>query len=276
MVIPETLNVSSSSPDSPIGMYRERIESTPSRYAQTKASGLLDVTPGDLSRRNIFRKIFLLLATVFGFFNLNAQSRWSFELQFGVVQSLDLPLVFYQHGYPEIRLNKADYYSEPLNDPPYWNWRFSRWKKKKSIEFEAVHHKFFLKNPPPGVEMFQVTHGYNMLFLNRGWEVGKYIVRAGLGTGLVHPESRVRGLYYEFGSGLDLPGYRIRGITANLSGARQFPIGKYFFVNAEAKIHASVANIDIVNGHARMHTVVFQLILGPGVNWAVKEEGCCE
>jgi hypothetical protein len=64
----------------------------------------------------------------------------------------------------------------------------------------------------------------------------------------------------------------MRGAGINLSGARQFRISKTFFVNAEAKIHASVAKAPIVKGYARVNIVVFQLVLGPGVNWCVKPE----
>ena len=36
-------------------------------------------------------------------------------------------------------------------------------------------------------------------------------------------------------------------------------------------MNAAVANIPIVDGHARVHIVVFQFIVGPGFNWAVRE-----
>lgn len=204
---------------------------------------------------------------------LQAQTRWSFELHFGVVHSLDLPLTFYQQGFPDIKVAKADFYSEPLIDPPYWDWRFTKWFKNKSIEFEAIHHKFYLKNLPTEVQKFGVSHGYNMLMLNHGRQVKKFILRAGLGTALVHGESTVRGMVYMNGPGFDLPGYRLRGIVLNLAAARQFKISKSFFVNAELKVNATTAKIPIVNGHARMNVVVFQFILGPGVNWCVREEG---
>lgn len=207
-----------------------------------------------------------ILCSIFSF----SQTRWSFELQFGVVQSLDLPLVIKQQGYPDIIINKADFYSEPLVDPPYWSWRFSKWFKNKSIEFEAIHHKFYLRNKPAEVDRFGISHGYNMVLFNHGRQLGKVILRAGVGSAFVHGESTIRGMSYPEGPGFDIKGYRLKGLSLNFAVARQFRINKTFYINSEAKINTSFANIPIVNGHARVNILVFQLILGPGINWCVR------
>jgi hypothetical protein len=149
-------------------------------------------------------KLFLFLLSFCFFVSVNAQSRWSFELQFGGVQSLDLPLTFHQEGYPDIRIQKADFYSESFATPPYWDWRFAKWFKKRSIELEAVHHKFYLRNKPAEVERFGISHGYNIFFLNYGMQFGKYFVRAGAGAAVLHAESTVRGMEYPEGPGFDL------------------------------------------------------------------------
>jgi len=215
--------------------------------------------------------LFLFLVSVSPF-RASSQTRWSFELQFGVVHSLKLPLTFYQKNYPDIRVSKADFYSEPLNDPPYWDWRFTKWFKNRSIQFEAIHHKFYLKNLPAEVDRFGISHGYNMVMFNYGTLFRKYIFSAGAGSAFVHGESTVRGKVYPEGPGFDIYGYRLRGLSINLAAARQVKINKTFFVNAELKVNAAVANIPIVDGHARVNIVVFQFIMGPGFNWAVREE----
>lgn len=200
-----------------------------------------------------------------------SQTRWSFELHGGVIHNLRLPLVIHQNGYPDIRINKAHFHSEPLNDPFYWDWRFTKWVKKKSIEFEAIHHKLYLVNKPAEVDQFQITHGYNMLMLNHGRVAGKFIVRAGLGSVLLHVENTIRGMEYPVGPGFDWKGYRLSGILLNIGFAKQFKLSKTFFINTEVKMNASVVNAPVVNGYARVHIVVFQLILGPGFNWSVRE-----
>lgn len=189
----------------------------------------------------------------------------------GIVHNLKLPLIFRQSGFEDIQIRKAEFYSEPLNDPYYWDWRFARWVNKKSFEFEAIHHKIYLKNLPPEIQRFGISHGFNMLTLNHGREWRGIIFRAGIGSVLIHPESTVRGMKYPEGAGFDLPGYRLRGITMGFGVAKQISFGKYFFVNTEGKVNASILNAPIVNGYARVYNVVFQLILGPGVNWGVKE-----
>lgn len=196
--------------------------------------------------------------------------QWSFELHGGVVYNYPLPLIFEQKGYPDIRINKAIYRSEPLNDPYYWDWRFSRWKNNRSVEFEAIHHKIYLANKPADVQRFGISHGFNILTVNRGWRNRICIFRAGLGSVLVHPESTVRNLEYPVGPGFDFPGYRLRGIVLNIAAARRLEFGKYFFVNAECKITGSMVNADIVQGKAKVHLATFHFILGPGINWNVR------
>lgn len=219
--------------------------------------------------------LFAIIILLFSFSFTAAQTRWSFELNGGVTHNLRLPLIFHQQGYPDIRINRAHYYSEPLIDPPYGMWRVSKWIRKKSIQFEYTHHKIYLKNTTSQVQDFGISHGFNMLAFNYGIEKGKFIFRSGLGSVLIHPESTVRGMHYQNGPGFDLKGYRLRGMVAHLSASRQFRFGKTFFINSEFKISGAVVNAPIVLGHARVHIVVFQLVLGPGFNWAVKENCPC-
>jgi hypothetical protein len=180
------------------------------------------------------------------------QSRWSFELQAGTVYSLNLPLIIRQSGYPDIKIKRADYDSEPFKTPPYWNIRVTKWWKKKSIEVEFVHHKFYLRNKPAEVQRFGISHGFNMLFLNHGREIGKYILRGGVGTSFIHAENTVRGMKYPEAEKFDLGSHDVRGIALNLSCARQIKLNKTFFFNAEAKLHAAVADVPVVNGSAQL------------------------
>ncbi len=195
---------------------------------------------------------------------------WSFELHGGIVYNYPLPLVFRQSGQPDIRIQKALFYSEPLNDPFYWDWRFSRWRKNKAFEFEAIHHKIYLLNKPSEVQHFGISHGFNILSFNRAWQKKHYILRVGAGSILVHAESTVRGKEYYVGPGFNLKGYRVRGALINLAIAKRLNFNDYFFTNIEAKITGAILNADIVDGKARVHSLVFHLILGPGVNWNVR------
>lgn len=199
-----------------------------------------------------------------------AQDRWSFELHGGVAGNLRLPLRIMQDGYPDIYIPAAHFASEPLISPWYWDWRFTRWKNSKSIEFEAIHHKLFLVNKPPEVQRFGISHGFNMLFFNRSFQKSTFVLRPGLGSVLVHPESTVRNQVYPEGPGFDMKGYRLRGVALNLAIARPIDISRHFFINIEGKVTTSYVWVPIQNGSARLWNVAFQFIIGPGVNWAVK------
>lgn len=109
-----------------------------------------------------------------------AQSSWSFELHGGGAYNLPMPLHIRQQGYPEIKL-RARFDSESFILPVYWDWRFSRWENGKSWEFEAIHHKLYLDNTTPEVQKFNISHGFNMIMVNRGFEKRLFRYRAGLG-----------------------------------------------------------------------------------------------
>jgi hypothetical protein len=205
-------------------------------------------------------------------FTLLAQSsRWSFELHGGGVYNARLPLIIKQEGYPDIRIEKAVFHSEPFVSPFYWDWRFTKWFKNKSIEFEAIHHKLYLINKPIEVQRFGISHGFNMMMFNHGRQIKSFIGRVGLGSVLLHPESTIRDKKYVEGPGMDIHGYKLRGIVLNIALAKQIKFGKHFFINTEGKITAATAKSPIVDGYARVYNVAFQLILGPGFNWCVKE-----
>jgi len=194
---------------------------------------------------------------------VEAQTFWCFELQLGYAMSMPTSLIIKQKGYNDIKINNAEYKTESLNDPLYWSWRIARWRKNKSIEFEAIHHKFFLQNLPIEVQRFSVSHVYNMIFLNKGFNVNKTIWRLGLGTTIVHGESTIRNKSYSEGTGFDIKGHRLRGVGINLAISKQLKINRLISWNIESKINAAYAHIPIVNGYAIMPMMALQIITGP-------------
>ncbi len=114
------------------------------------------------------------------------------DLQGGTALNLLTPLTVWQEGYPELKFT-AHYSVKPLEESPYYSWRIARWKGKRAWELELVHFKLYLDNPPPQIQCFQITHGYNLLTVNRAWDREKYILRAGAGLVIIHPETIVRG-----------------------------------------------------------------------------------
>jgi hypothetical protein len=74
------------------------------------------------------------------------------------------------------------------------------------------------------------------------------------------------------GPGFDLYGYRLRGYVINLALSRQFRIYKRFYINTEAKVTFSQANAPIVNGYAKVNSLAYQFIFGPGIDWGYKKK----
>ncbi|MCB0429487.1 MAG: hypothetical protein H6585_02575 [Flavobacteriales bacterium] len=201
-----------------------------------------------------------------------AQRNWTFELHGGVVGNMRLPLVIRQAGYPVIRIPKAHFVSEPLVDPFYWDWRFSRWFNNQGIEFEAIHHKLYLVNKPPEVQRFGISHGYNMVMVNYLKKWKGFYYRIGAGKILLHPENTIRNRAFPEGPGFDIRGYYLRGWVINGGLARKVPITPWLYGSFEAKVTASAADVPIVEGLARIYNVAFQGIFGVGVYFGKKSE----
>ena len=200
-----------------------------------------------------------------------AQSRWTFELHGGEVFNLPMPLIIRQQGYPDIKLT-ARYHTEAFTPPIYWDWRFSRWQNGKSWEFEAIHHKLYMDNTTSEVQKFNISHGFNIITVNRGFDKKTFQYRAGAGIVLTHPESNIRGK--EFGESADESdlGYYISGPALNLAISKPFRLGSRFYINAEAKTTLAYAHIQVAQGHADVYSFAFHILLGLGVDFIKPRE----
>ena len=201
--------------------------------------------------------------------NLFSQSHWSFELHGGNAYNIPLPLTIQQKGYPDIKIKQAKYESESLISPYYWDWRFSKWFDKYAIEFEAIHHKLYLKNKHPDIQRFGISHGFNMLTINYARKFKYFIFRNGIGSVLMHPENTIRNKSYPEGLGFDIKGYRLRGLVFNTAIAKQiYLIKNRLYINLEGKATFAKGNAPIVDGKAKVNNIALQAIGGLGVNFA--------
>lgn len=215
--------------------------------------------------------IFIVSMVVFVALATFAQTRWSFELHGGQVYNLPMPLSVKQSGFPDIRLN-ARYDTEGFTLPVYWDMRLGRWQNMRLWEIELIHHKLYLDNTTPEVQKFNISHGFNILMVNRGLEKNKFRYRAGAGVVLAHPESIIRGK--EFGNSTDDwdTGYYLTGPVFNLAISRPIRLGSRFYINQEAKTTFAYSYIRISQGHANVYNLAFHLILGFGVDF-IKPNG---
>jgi hypothetical protein len=217
------------------------------------------------------KSIFILFIFSLLYTATQAQARWTFELHGGAVFNVPMSLQIKQQTYPDIKL-LARYNTEGFTLPVYWDLRFGRWKSARLWEVELIHHKLYLDNTTPEVQKFNISHGFNMIMMNRGFEKNSFRYRAGVGIVLAHPESIVRGK--EFGNSTDDwdTGYFLTGPVLNLAISRPICLGSRFYLNPEAKITFAYSHIRIAEGHANIYNLAFHLILGFGVDFIKPKE----
>ena len=195
--------------------------------------------------------------------SLHSQPRWSFELMGAGVYNVPMPLRISQQGYPDLKLT-ARYTTEPFVLPVYYDGRVSRWEGDRSWEMEFIHHKLYLENTPPEVQKFNISHGFNILMVNRGFDRQTFRYRAGAGVIIAHPESQVRG--QAFGSSTDDNdwGYYLSGPVVQASMDKPFYLGEHFYILVEAKTTLAYASVKVAQGRADVYNLAFHLLLGMG------------
>lgn len=60
---------------------------------------------------------------------------------------------------------------------------------ERAWEVSLMRHKIYLTNPPPGVSDVSVSHGFNILSLNRAFKAGDWTYRFGAGPVVTHAEA---------------------------------------------------------------------------------------
>lgn len=183
----------------------------------------------------------------------------------GTAYNFKMRQVIRQDGADTVRFN-ARYDTKALETPVYWSIRAGLWEGKRSWEVELVHHKLYLKNSPPGVEHFSITHGFNLLTVNRAWTFPWFIGRFGGGVVVTHPESSIHGKTFEQSGGI-IDGYYISGPTAQVALEKRIYIGKSFFLSAEGKFTLSWVRVPVKDGHSELWNSAVHGLLGIGYDF---------
>jgi hypothetical protein len=194
-----------------------------------------------------------------------AQSGWQGEIGFTLPANVPMPLLITQDEQPDLDFT-ARYASKPFNPPVTWQLRVGRWSQGRSWELELIHHKMYLENGPDEVEAFSISHGYNLLTLQRGWRHEHFQWRVGGGMVIAHVENTVRGLKLEEVGGTFGGGYYATGPAVSGAVARPLRLGKGAFINLEAKLAFAHASVPVVDGRARGFAFFAQIavLLGYG------------
>lgn len=195
---------------------------------------------------------------------------WSADIALGTGINADTPLRVRQSGYPDITVKAAHYHEKSFQEAPLYTYRFSKWKDNRATEVQLLHHKLILQNPPPGIDYFNVSHGYNFLTLNRAYLLENGMEwRYGGGIVISHPETRIRGKWKSDDPGfINLPpvvrGFYISGVAAMVGGGRRFYISEKTYTKLELQLYAGWARVPVADGNADVPNVALLATWGIG------------
>ena len=196
----------------------------------------------------------------------SAQSKLVFEIGTGIPYNFPLPLTIKQNGESTIQ-QTAEFDSRPFEIPILWDLRISYWSGSNGWELEAIHHKLFLRNKPTEVQQFDISHGINLVIINRCFLKDDFIFKAGAGISLAHPENVVRGKKLDEQRGIFEQGYYVSGPAFLFSaGKRLYLIEKIFF-SVEAKLALSYSNVPVADGTADVYNIAAMITFGIGTDF---------
>ncbi len=209
---------------------------------------------------------FLLFAPV----SALAEKTISFEVYSGFAYNLPTQLTVTEEGKEDVTL-MADWETESFQDALYYGLRVGLWEDKKGWEIEFMHHKIKLTNAPEEIDSLEISHGYNLLTLNRAWELEPAYIHLGLGFVFTHPDLKLRGKDREHSQSGIIPGRNIAGPTMQVSAGRRYKISDKTYGFLEGKITTTYANIEYDDGEIRAPNIAVHLVFGLGFDYFTGE-----
>lgn len=181
-----------------------------------------------------------------------------FQASLGTAESFETQLTIRQSGFEDLEFD-ADYETQPFTDPVYYSLRAGWWRGRGGWELEVIHHKLILQDAPPELRRFEISHGYNYVTLNRGWDLGRILLRAGAGAILAHPEGsvRVRPVNPE-------NEYHWTGPALQVGVEKRFTFRERWLLGIEGKVSAARAVIPIPGGEIDAPNVAVHALVGLG------------
>jgi hypothetical protein len=193
----------------------------------------------------------------------HAEERFRLELFAGTSSSAPSTLTIDQSGFEELSV-RARWKTHPTQDAHYFAARIALWKRNRGWELQFLHHKLYLDNPPPEIEQFEISHGWNLLTIQRATHGRVLDWRVGAGAVIAHAEGTIRGRDVDGGDGLFGQGYYLSGGAAIAGVGKSLTIWRGLRATAEGQVTFSWARLPIQTGHARTTNVAFHALLGLG------------
>ena len=207
--------------------------------------------------RVVFTALFLL--AVAGTCRMSADT---FDVFGGSAYNFRTPVTVYQPG--ATAMVTANWKTKGTGGA-YMAWRFSFWSGNHAIEFEHIHHKLTLMNPPDSLEHMEISHGYNMFFVNYAWRDGGMVYRTGAGIVVAHPESVVGGVKWPESGGIFNTGYYFAGFAGQLAVEERLKVSDDFSLAAEGAFTAADARVPIPGGSAHVPNIALHGLLGVSI-----------
>lgn len=192
-----------------------------------------------------------------------AEEGWTFQASVGEVYNFDTSLKIHQEGFEAIDVD-ADYETQPFESPLYYSLRAGRWSGRSGWELELIHQKVFLQNRPPEVQFFGISHGYNLLTVNRAWDLRGFLWRVGVGPVIAHPENEVRGRVLDPEDTNLSGGYHLTGPVLQLGLEKRFDLGQRWFLGIEGKVSTARATVPVAGGEADVPNTAVHALVGLG------------
>ena len=206
----------------------------------------------------------LLLLTGFGAVAARpaaAQGRLEAQLFFGSSVSAPSPITITQAGQPDLHFT-AHWSTRPAEPTWYYAWRIGYWRGNRGWRFDHTHHKIYLDNPPPEIQTFRITNGFNIFSLSRAFRRDNLTWSIGAGPVVTFPISTVRDKKFEHDNGVD--GYHLSGGSIIAMATREFPLADRLVLSLDARVSASYVRVPIAEGQARVPNGAVHLHAGLG------------
>jgi hypothetical protein len=192
-----------------------------------------------------------------------AGAEWGVQILFGGPLNLRTPLTVRQSGEPDVHV-RARWATRPFESPIYYGVGGFRRDGGREWALELLHHKLYLQNPPPEVQRFSVSHGYNLVLASYGIELARGIwTRLGAGAVVAHPESTVRARAFDERRGLFGLGYHLGGpaVSAGLEG--RVPLGTdRLRLALGGRVTGAYAVVPVEGGRAQVPNVALHATAG--------------
>jgi len=194
-----------------------------------------------------------------------SSAEWAFEVHGGAPHGMDRTVHIDMEMDEDIELD-ASMKSRPFTSPYYYDLRLIRWSDDGATGWalDLLHHKLILEEPTDEVQVFQLTHGYNLLTVQRLWRKGATILMAGAGVVIAHPENTIHGRSYQENEGIFGWGYLPSGPVVIAGAGRQLKLTSRFYLVGDVRASLSHVDVPVVGGRATMTDVSLHFLGGAG------------